>query len=114
MSEANLHVQETDSYDDLKAQVSAGSGLFVLDFFAPWCGPCQRLVSLLPGMAKENPNVTFIKVNIEENKALAAQFGVSSIPHIHFVKGKDGDIDRLDEVVGFNVASLKANIAKYA
>lgn len=114
MSATNLIEQETDSYDDVKAKVLAGPGLFVLDFFAPWCGPCQRLATMLPIIAKEHPDVTFVKVNIDDNTMLRAQFGVSSIPHVHFLKAKDGELERVDEVVGFDLNMVKENIAKYA
>ena len=111
---ANLHVMSQDSYDELKKQVEAAGGLCVIDFFAPWCGPCKRLLGELPKLATENPNVTFIKCNVEECQQLAGQFGVSSIPHVCFAKFADGDISKLDKIIGFNLGGLKQNIAKYA
>ena len=104
----------SDSYDDLTSRVSNHGGLVVVDFFAPWCGPCQRLVGELPKLAAENPNVLFIKVNVDDCQQLAGKFGVSSIPHVIFCKGNGGSIQQLATVVGFNIAGIKQNIQKFS
>ena len=111
---ANLHVMSQDSYDELKKQVEAAGGLCVIDFFAPWCGPCQRLVGELPKIAAENPKVLFIKVNVDDCQQLSHKFGVSSIPHVIFCKGNGGSIQQLATVVGFNIAAIKQNIQKFS
>ena len=103
----------SDSYEDLQSRVNAHGGLVVVDFFAPWCGPCQRLVGELPKIAAENPKVLFIKVNVDDCQQLAHKFGVSSIPHVLFCKG-NGDIEQLATVVGFNIAVIKQNIQKFS
>lgn len=111
---ANLHVMTTDSYDELKKEVEAAGGLCIIDFFAPWCGPCKRLIGELPKLAAENPNVTIIKCNCEELPQLSDKFEVGSIPHVCFAKFKDGDIEKLDTIVGFNMAGVRQNITKFA
>jgi len=111
---ANLLLMGSDSYDDLKQRVCASGGLVVLDFFAPWCGPCQRLVGELPKFAAQFPNVIFIKVNVDDCKDLAGRFNVSSIPHVTFAKGENGEIKQLGTVVGFNMAGIKDSITKFS
>ncbi len=67
----------------------------VVDFWAPWCGPCQRMGPIFQELADELADqMTLIKVNVDEEGALAQQFGIQSIPSI--VIFKDGkEVDRI-------------------
>lgn len=61
---------------------------FVLDFYADWCGPCQALLPTVEKVAKEfEGDVNILKVNVDDQKELAAKFMVRRIPSLFFLKG---------------------------
>lgn len=58
----------------------------IIDFWAEWCGPCQQFAPIFEQVAQNNPDITFAKVNTEEQKEIAAQFAIRSIPTLIIVK----------------------------
>ena len=77
-----MEVVNKARFDELCAK-----GTVVVDFYADWCGPCKMLGPVMEEVAKEYPDITFVKVNCDEEEELAAQFSIMSIPAVYMVKG---------------------------
>ena len=72
--------------DNFHEEVMGSEKTVLLDFWAPWCGPCRRVVPLVEQIAKERPDIKVGKVNVDLESELASQFGVMSIPTLVVMK----------------------------
>ena len=79
-------IAEAD-FDDF---LSKEQGLVLVDFFAEWCGPCHMLSPILQSMAEQFPDITFVKVDVDQSQALAAAFGVQAMPTVVVLQPREG------------------------
>lgn len=86
-------------------------GLVMVDFWAPWCGPCRMQTPILEQMSGEyTDQVKFVKLNVDENPTTSQQFGIMSIPNMLLFK--DGEV--VENIVGVHQkAQLEPIISKH-
>ncbi len=69
------------------AEVIESEGPVLVDFWAPWCGPCRVVAPVLEEIASERPDLRIVKLNVDDNQQTAAQYQVLSIPTLILFKG---------------------------
>ncbi len=89
---------------NFEVEVLESDKLVVVDFWAPWCGPCRLVSPILEEIAVDNDSkLKVVKVNVDENPALAQRYGIRGIPTMMFFKGGEA----VDMTVG---AAMKDRI----
>lgn len=92
MPNTSIEVTDADFNDNVNKY-----GTIVVDCWAPWCGPCRMIAPVVEELAKElQGKIVFGKLNVDENQAIASQYGIMSIPSL--LVFKDGKL--VDKIVG--------------
>ena len=92
----NVNVKDITA-DDFEEEVLKSDKIVLVDFFATWCGPCQKMSKVLEQISADRPDLKVVRVDVDDNELLARQFFVRSIPTVVYMKnGKE-----FNRIVGF-------------
>ena len=86
------HINDAAEFD-----AAIKEGTVLVDFFATWCGPCKMLSPVLEEIANENPNISVLKIDVDEVGELAARYGIQAIPTLMLFK----DGQRVETRMGY-------------
>lgn len=83
--------------DNFEQEVLKAEGLVMVDFWASWCAPCRALSPILEQLDEDHGDkVVVAKLNVDENQAIAAEYGITGIPNVKFFK--NGEV--VEDIVG--------------
>src|SRR5699024_168801 len=107
-----FYIMAIGEVNDQNFSQETSAGLVLVDFWAPWCGPCKMIAQVLEELEGEmNETVKIVKINVDDNQETGGNYGVMSIPTLLLMK--DGNV--VDQVVGFQPKeALEELINKHA
>ena len=87
---------------------SVKEGISVVDFWAPWCSPCNMMTPILENLSKEATDFKVFKVNVDQEQELGVEFNIMSIPCLKIIK--DGEVK--EEIIGLTSKEIILNALK--
>lgn len=89
-----IHIDNIENFDNVLGQVN--DNLVIVDFYAKWCGPCQKMKPFFEELSDIHQNVIFMTVDIDNAEEIAQYYNVKSLPTFKFIKNRQ----EIDTVVG--------------
>jgi len=82
-------MQYIHSKEEFEQALKDANGIILADFFATWCWPCKMIAPILEEISREHPEITVLKIDVDEVQDLAQEYEISSIPTIYIWKNHE-------------------------
>ncbi|KAI9570291.1 thioredoxin-like protein [Boletus coccyginus] len=105
-----MSVTHVKSVSQLNGLISDSNKLTVIDFHATWCGPCHAIAPAFEALAKQYPNVNFVKCDVDAAKDVASTYRVSAMPTFVFLQGSK----QVHMIRGADKAGLQNAVKQFA
>ncbi|KIY48235.1 thioredoxin-domain-containing protein [Fistulina hepatica ATCC 64428] len=106
-----MSITHLTSVSQLNSILAKSAGrLSVIDFHATWCGPCHAIAPVYESLAKQYPNVNFLKCDVDAAKDVAAMYNVSAMPTFVFLKGDT----KVHQIRGADRSGLETAVQRYS
>jgi len=91
------HVKSVDEFNEILTNTTTSQKYMLVDFYATWCGPCKKIAPELETLSKKYPNVTFLKVDVDELSELSERYKINAMPtFMMFKKGSKSSINSME------------------
>lgn len=81
-------MKEIKSFAELKSIIDSNESSIIIDFYADWCGPCKKIAPIFQKLSLENPDILFLKINVDEDETISENFQVKALPTFIGIKDK--------------------------
>lgn len=101
--------------EEFNTKVKEHNGLVVVKFGSTTCMPCRRVRQLLPGIARDNQEVLFMNIEVDQKDEFKEPYNITSVPNIKYFKGVDesGKPIEVASVIGADIPAIKAKVAQF-
>lgn len=107
-------MKEVHSEQTLLQEISRSPAkLAVLDFYAPWCGPCKMLGPALDKMQSKYPTAIFLKINTDDAGDLATKYNISALPTVIILKKSGSSLAKVATIKGYQPDMIEQELKKH-